>query len=112
MSIGDIVRTRRTELGLSQRHVADVAGLSRSYLCDIEQGRAKEPTFSTVRALAKVLTLNPQELIAGELPLPQASDMCRHYGIEWTNPISRSVVRCVACGQLFDVVRHKPEVRE
>jgi DNA-binding XRE family transcriptional regulator len=38
-ALGDWIKTTRIAQGVSQRELADRAGLSRSYLCDIEHGR-------------------------------------------------------------------------
>ncbi len=57
--VGDV----RTEQGLSQRGLADRAGLSRSYLCDIERGRGSQPSMETLDKLSAALWLSRNELL-------------------------------------------------
>ena len=40
------IKERREELDLSQKELAEKAGISQSFLCDIEQGRSK-PSIDT-----------------------------------------------------------------
>lgn len=61
--LGDWLRTVRTEQRLSQRGLADRAGLSRSYVCDIERGRGSQPSVSTLDKLAAALGLSRSELM-------------------------------------------------
>lgn len=52
--VGESYRMAREDAGLSQRQVATAAGISQSYLAEIEAGRA-EPSLSVVVALANAL---------------------------------------------------------
>lgn len=54
-ALGDWIRTTRITHGMSQRALADRAGVSRSYLCDIERGRGAQPTVATLDKLARAL---------------------------------------------------------
>ena len=47
------IRERREQLGISQKELAEKAGISQSFLCDIEQGRCK-PSIDTAVKLAQV----------------------------------------------------------
>ena len=60
------VRSRRKELGLSQKDLADATGLSQTTISDIERGR--NDGSREVVALAKVLRVQPQWLAYGLLP--------------------------------------------
>lgn len=62
-ALGAWVRNVRTEQGLSQRGLADRAGLSRSYLCDIERGRGTQPSMETLDKLSAALGLSRNELL-------------------------------------------------
>ena len=62
-ALGDRVRTRRLELGLSQEKLAERAGLHRNYIGGIEQGRRNVAAHNLVR-LAIALSIDPGELIA------------------------------------------------
>ena len=48
------IRERREQLGISQKELAEKAGISQSFLCDIEQGRCK-PSIETAIKIAQVL---------------------------------------------------------
>jgi transcriptional regulator with XRE-family HTH domain len=66
------IRQTRKELGVSQRALADAAGLSRSYLCDIERGRGTQPSVTTLDKLAEALGASRSELLraAGVIEQP------------------------------------------
>lgn len=51
------IRERREQLGISQKELAEKAGISQSFLCDIEQGRCK-PSIDTAVKLAQVLDVS------------------------------------------------------
>jgi transcriptional regulator with XRE-family HTH domain len=61
--LGDWVRETRKDLGISQRALADAAGLSRSYLCDIERGRGTQPSVATMDKLAEALGASRSDLL-------------------------------------------------
>jgi len=63
--LGTLVQGFRKRAGLTQREVADLAGLSVAGLRDVEQGRVTRPRASTLRKLGDVLDLSRVEL--GEL---------------------------------------------
>ena len=51
------IRERREQLGIRQKELAEKAGISQSFLCDIEQGRCK-PSIDTAVKLAQVLDVS------------------------------------------------------
>lgn len=51
------IKERREELDLSQKELAEKAGISQSFLCDIEQGRSK-PSIDTALKIAEVLNID------------------------------------------------------
>lgn len=55
--LSQAVRTRRTEMGLTQKALADLAGLSRSTVNEIESGKIKDLSLSRTAALLEVLGL-------------------------------------------------------
>lgn len=61
--LGVWVRQTRTQQNMSQRELADAAGLSRSYVCDIERGRGNEPSLATLDKLAGALGASRSELM-------------------------------------------------
>lgn len=68
--LGDFIREKRNELGLSRSALAASAGISHTELRRIETGERKEPSGSNLRAIATALGISTQEIfeIAGLLP--------------------------------------------
>lgn len=62
---GQVVRTRRLQLGLSQRRLASAAGISLATLTDIENhdGQDRSVTVASLRRLAEALDLTPARLV-------------------------------------------------
>jgi DNA-binding XRE family transcriptional regulator len=50
-SIGPAIRHYREEAGLTQSQLAEMAGLNRTYLSDLEQGKETEQTRRILRVL-------------------------------------------------------------
>jgi HTH-type transcriptional regulator / antitoxin HipB len=50
-SVGPAIRHYREEAGLTQKELADMAGLNRSYLSELEQGRETEQMRRILRLL-------------------------------------------------------------
>jgi transcriptional regulator with XRE-family HTH domain len=75
-ALGQWIRLRRTTGSISQRELADRAGLSRSYLCDIERGRGKKPSIQSLHAIADALEVDRVELlrVAGILDAPRGPE--------------------------------------
>ena len=78
-TLGQRLRARRTELGLTLANVAERAGLSLPYVSNLERGRGN-PTMDVLRALANALdtplgaiigdefTYNPLQAALAEAP--------------------------------------------
>ena len=62
--VGQVLRTRRTDRGETQRDVADRAGISVQYLSEIERGR-KEPSSEMIAAVAGALGIDLADLLIG-----------------------------------------------
>ena len=60
--LGANVKTRREALGLTQAHVANVVGVSRGSIANLERGQ-QDPPLSRVYALAEALRCSPAEII-------------------------------------------------
>ncbi len=56
----------RKKKGMSQEVLAQRAGISRSFLCEIERGR-KSPSLATLERLAAALDIRQGELIDGDM---------------------------------------------
>jgi transcriptional regulator with XRE-family HTH domain len=61
--IGKNVRTCRRDRGLTQEGLADLLGVSTSYVSLIERG-GRNPPVTTMVAIADVLGVSPAELVA------------------------------------------------
>src|SRR5688500_18986985 len=61
--LGRFLEHRRHELGLSRRELAERSELSYPYVSQLETGD-REPALKTMRALAPVLDVRPEELAA------------------------------------------------
>ncbi len=64
-TVGDRIKARRAELGLTQADVATLAGIKPPSLHDIESGRTKRPAGDTLVKLAKILKTTPEQLQSG-----------------------------------------------
>ena len=68
-TIGQVLRTMRQQRGLSLRSVAQQLRLSHSRLAEFERGvdahtgRAIQPSYNTVRALARIYAVSPDPLL-------------------------------------------------
>lgn len=60
--LGRNIRRARLRAGLSQEHVAFVAGLTARSFGALERGSARNPTLATVFAVAKTLGLDVHDL--------------------------------------------------
>lgn len=79
MAFGDEIRRRREALGWTLEQLAERAKLSPNYIGTVENGR-RDPSLSTVLALAKGLRVPPGELLGPVKDLsPAAYDVGRAY---------------------------------
>ncbi|GAC1400231.1 MAG: hypothetical protein NVSMB65_18090 [Chloroflexota bacterium] len=60
-----VVRERRSTLGLSQRALAQSAGISPSHVKGIERGRSR-PSHPVIARLARALQMSEDELLSGQ----------------------------------------------
>jgi transcriptional regulator with XRE-family HTH domain len=76
MTLGQAIRTVRQEVGLSQKELADAAGIDQSYLSMIESDQRGNPGTRIMARLAQVLQVSIDDLAAraGYLPRPAEPD--------------------------------------
>lgn len=74
MLLGETIRNRRQELGLSQSKVEKMSGIKREYLSKIENSEHKNPTLLTIEKVAKVLDMEAWELLKA-MTGPSISDI-------------------------------------
>lgn len=67
LSMHKMIADMRFDLGLSLQDVADRAGITKSHMWELEQGRAVNPTIATINGLAKALGIPFVQLAAGAL---------------------------------------------
>lgn len=61
--LAETVRKQRSEQGLSQRELAERAGVDHTYISHIEAGRRENLTLGKLRSLADALGVSPSELM-------------------------------------------------
>jgi ribosome-binding protein aMBF1 (putative translation factor) len=67
LSMAKMIVDERERLNLSLQEVANRAGITKSHMWEMEQGRAVNPTIGTVHGIAKALGIPFVELAAGAL---------------------------------------------
>jgi len=69
-SFGAALRMRRREVGLTQRDLAERAGLDFTYISKLENDRLPPPAADTVVLLCRILDIPPEGLLAlaGKIP--------------------------------------------
>lgn len=77
MAFGDVVRARRTELGIGLNELAERLGISPGYLSRIERNLDKPPSDEIVERVAAILGIPLDALFveAQRLPPDMRSDM-------------------------------------
>lgn len=60
---GMALREFRTQKGISQEHLAELADVHRTFVSDIERGE-RNPTVKTIWKLAEALNTSPSKLLA------------------------------------------------
>ena len=62
MNVGEKIRYFRKERHFSQKKLAQQAGISNTYLCDVEKGRSN-CSLETLIKLSDALQVKPEELM-------------------------------------------------
>lgn len=69
-SVGTLIRAHRERAGLTQRQLAEAAGVTVSYISDVENGRKHPSKPETIRAIAETLGVDPDELFHSGKRIP------------------------------------------
>ncbi|MDP9350109.1 MAG: helix-turn-helix domain-containing protein [Chloroflexota bacterium] len=79
-SFGEVLRAKRRAANLSQRELAAQLGMDFSYISKLENGRLPPPSADTVVAISRILSCQPEELLAlaGKLPSEVQGGVGRH----------------------------------
>jgi transcriptional regulator with XRE-family HTH domain len=103
--LGQIVAHRRNELGISQEALAEMVGVSRGAIAQIETGTIRQPKQETLLALAKALNLSVRTLLleAGILPREEATTR------ELEADIAEVIAANPAFADIIDFAREYPE---
>jgi|GEM_PF-3200333 len=84
MTLGQAIRAIRLEAGLTQKEVAETAGIDQSYLSMIESDQRQNPGTRIIARLAQTLQVSIDELAARAGYLPQ---------LEPVDPLSERALR-------------------
>ena len=74
MTLGQAIRVIRQQVGLSQKELADAAGIDQSYMSMIESGQRSNPGTRIMARLSQALQVSMDELAARAGYLPQQSE--------------------------------------
>ena len=87
MSIGEIIKQRRKELGLSAEDIAKKAGVSPATIYRYESGDIRNPRSSILRPIAEVLNLDLYDLVGwSQLIIDDRNDMWSQSSIKAPTP--------------------------
>lgn len=86
--LGDLVRTRRRILGMTQEQLAEAVGLARGSIANLERG-TQAPTAFRMAALAQALRCTPSDL----MPEPNAAVSLVQQGLSETQRSAVDTVR-------------------
>lgn len=73
-SVGERIKTRRTELGWTQEELCKKASISTGFLSDVENNK-RSVSAVTLLGLARVLSLSLDYLMKGDSTLPTSAEV-------------------------------------
>jgi len=71
--LGERVRKRRRALGITAKALAKSAGVSTSYISQVERGHQKDPSLPALRRLAEALSMDLHALLGANAPIAEQS---------------------------------------
>lgn len=74
VTVGDRIKCRRNELGWTQEVLAEKAGISKSFLSDLENGK-RSVGADTLLSISRVLSLSLDYLMTGEEPETEQTEV-------------------------------------
>lgn len=77
-TLGERLFNLRDEAGLTQKQLAEKAGISHVSVVSIETGKVTNPRMPTIRRLAKAFSLTPEEFL-GEVPQGKGREILDRY---------------------------------
>ena len=72
-ALGIRIKMLRDMRGMSLQQVADAAGMTKSHIWELEQGRSSNPTVNAIWGLAEALTVSPAHLLGLDDKVPAIS---------------------------------------
>lgn len=61
-AFGEMLKSQRLKLGLTQKQIADSAGVTDAYICSLERDKRIPPPYYTVAAISDALQLDAEKL--------------------------------------------------
>ena len=107
--LGERLRARRRELGLTLKHVAEGAGLSVGFISQIERG-ITTPSLSSLVSVARVLKVHVSEFLAQpQLTVPTTRhDQRPHYAVGSNSLVYERLSASFPGNVLRSVIIHEP----
>lgn len=79
-SIGERIKYYRTQRGLSQEELAELADISKVYICNVERGD-KSVSLKVLVAVANALKVTADDILADSLPSLNSPDKREEFSI-------------------------------
>lgn len=81
MTLGEFIKGRRTQLGLSRNFLANEAGISHTEIMRIETNERKQPSLKVLCSIADALNISQEEMlqVAGYAPSDNLSPIERAF---------------------------------
>lgn len=89
VSIGEFIKSKRTELGFSQKKLGSLVNLSDSEIMKIENGTRKTPNWESLCKIAHAFKISPLEmlLVSGYISKEDINPSLKVKGLEKLNEI-------------------------
>ena len=75
--IGNAIKKRRKELGITQKDIAENLYISQGYIADLENGKIKNPTMESLDKISGFLDMSLSEIIGIHKVEPKNPDIRR-----------------------------------
>ncbi len=97
--LSEFIKKKRNEQGLSKRKLAEAAGISHTEIYRLENGERKSPSPMVLVSIAKVLSINPVEILVAAKYL---DDNC----IDKDSLCLIDLYKCLSTEEKQDVLRY------
>ncbi|MDA7027356.1 helix-turn-helix domain-containing protein [Bacillus sp. CLL-7-23] len=106
--IGKVIRMYRKRNGYSINQLADIAGVSKSYLSKIERGVHKNPSIEFLKKISRALKIDLKELFDTEVILYKRSE----HEDEWRTHLLQAVQAGMNQEELFQFTHRLKQKRK